>query len=131
MSTETVETAPVAEKAPRVKRTAAELKTARIEKAQARLDRVVKSGDKVTKRAADLAEKAQKAQSKADAHAEELRLAQASLAWEQARPVKGESALTDDEDDPFAEPADGQDTLFDLDDEDDEDEDTDEDDTDI
>lgn len=103
MSTETTEVteAPV-EKKVRVKRNPAELKAARVAKAEKALERVKNSGDKVVKRAAELAEKAAKAKAKADEHAEALVLAERNLAWERARPVRGETA-TGGSDEPFAD----------------------------
>jgi hypothetical protein len=89
------------EKPARVKRSASELKQLRIAKAQARLDKVNASGTKILERAKALKEKADAAQAKADGFAEILRHAEASLAWEQSRPVKGEALTIAEGDEPF------------------------------
>jgi hypothetical protein len=103
MTVETTE-APV-EKKTRVKRSPAELKAARVAKAEKALKRTEDSGTKVVERAKELREKADAAQAKADAHAEALAQARATLAWEQARPIPRE-VLTGETENPFEDSVD-------------------------
>lgn len=135
MSTDTVEQPVEAKSAKktRIKRSPSDLKVARITKAEKALQRVKDSGAKVVKRATVLREKADAAQAKADAHAESLKLAEANLRWEQARPVRGET-LTGDADEPFADNETAEDfdeDEFDEDNDEDEDSDDDADDDDL
>jgi len=96
-ATETTD-APAKPKVKRRRRTPAELKAGRVAKAQREVERLEKSGESIQEKAKAAAAKAAAAKAKADEYQADLDQARRTLAWEQAKPVKGENTAPESAD---------------------------------